>query len=156
VNRTIEIRNGSILEYDGNYSYYLQKRESVRILQPVSTVEAASAPAADEESLKTSPAPAGKKTKEQKKLEAEARQAVSKERSRLQREVEKLEENIDRLEKRKDELETQMAQPDTYNDGELAVRLQKEYAAVNKELILCNQEWEQASTQLEEIIHSIS
>jgi ATP-binding cassette subfamily F protein 3 len=156
VNRTIEIRSGSILEYDGNYSYYLQKRGSVRVLQPAAAVEAASPPAAGEESVKTSPAPGGKKTKEQKKLEAEARQAVSKERNRLQREAAALEEQIDQLEKRKQELETQMALPDTYNDSELAVRLQKEYAAVNKELNRCNLRWEQASNQLEEIIRSIS
>jgi ATP-binding cassette subfamily F protein 3 len=156
VNRTIEIRSGSILEYDGNYSYYLQKRGSVRVLQPVFTVEAASPPAAGEESVKTSPAPGGKKTKEQKKIEAEARQAVSKERSRLQREAAALEEQIDHLEKRKQELETQMAHPDTYNDSQLAVRLQKEYAAVNKELNRCNLCWEQASNQLEAIIQSIS
>lgn len=156
VNRTIEIRSGSILEYDGNYSYYLQKRESVRIRQPISTPEAASASTAKQGPLQVSKAPGGKKTKEQKKLEAEARQAVSSERNRLQREVEKLEEQIDQLEKRKQELETQMAHPHTYNDSELAVRLQKEYAAVNKELLICNREWEQVSTQLEEIIRLIS
>jgi ATP-binding cassette subfamily F protein 3 len=156
VNRTIEIRNGSILEYDGNYSYYLQKRGSVSIQQPISTPEAASTPTAKEGSPQVSKAPGGKKTKEQKKLEAEARQAVSSKRSRLQREVEKLEEKIEQLETRKQELETQMAHPDTYNDSELAVRLQKEYSAVKKELTRCNQEWEQASTQLEEIIQSIS
>jgi ATP-binding cassette subfamily F protein 3 len=156
VNRVVEIRNGSILEYDGNYSYYLQKRESIRIPQPISTPEAATTLTTKEESLKVPQAPGGKKTKEQKKMEAEARQVVSNERNRLQREVEKLEEKIDRLEKRKDELETQMAQPDTYNHSELAVRLQKEYAAVNKELNQCNRQWEQASTQLEEIIRSIS
>jgi ATP-binding cassette subfamily F protein 3 len=156
VNRVVEIRNGSILEYDGNYSYYLQKRGSVRILQPISTPEAASTLTANEESLKVSQVTGGKKTKEQKKLEAEARQSVSNERNRLQREVEKIEKKIERLEKRKDELETQMAQPDTYNDSELAVRLQKEFAAVNKELNQCNLRWEQASNQLEEIILSIS
>jgi len=156
VSRTVEIRGGNILEYDGNYSYYLQKREGARIPQPISKPEAATSFPVKEESLKVSKAPGGKKTKEQKKLEAETRQAVSQKRNRLQREVEKLEEKIDRLEKRKDELETQMAHPDTYNDSELAVRLQKEYAAVNKELTLCNREWEQISTQLEEIMRSIS
>jgi len=39
-----------------------------------------------------------------------------------------------------------MAQPDTYNDGELAVRLQKEYAAVNKELNRCNLRWNKLLT----------
>ncbi|UCH93694.1 MAG: ATP-binding cassette domain-containing protein [Candidatus Aminicenantes bacterium] len=148
VNRVVEIRNGNFLEYDGNYSYYLEKRESLCISQPISKPGSISF-------ATPSPISSGKKTKEQKRLQAEARQAVSKERNRLQREVEKLEEKIEQLEKRKDELETQMAHPDTYDDSELAVRLQKEYAAINKELIRCNQEWEQASTQLEEIIRSI-
>ena len=155
VNRAVEIRNGSIVEYDGNYSYYLQKRESVRIPPPISVPGTASTNTAREALPEAAKAPGGKKTKGQKKLEAEARQSVSKERNRLQRETAALEEQIDRLEKRKLELETQMAQPHTYDDSELAVRLQKEYAAVNKELNRCNLGWEQASNQLEEIIQSI-
>jgi ATP-binding cassette subfamily F protein 3 len=147
VNRVVEIRDGYLLEYDGNYSYYLQKRDSVSV--PVT--EPGPPPVSKEEVPAVTPFPGVRKTKEQKRLEAEARQAISKERNRFKQEVEKLEEKIAGLEKKKHELEARMAQPETYNDGELAVRLQKEYAAVNKELPQCNRRWEQALTELEEI-----
>jgi ATP-binding cassette subfamily F protein 3 len=158
VNRVVEIRDGCLLEYDGNYSYYLEKRGSVRVLLPGAGPgnNHSTTPRDGEPDESSSEALAGKKTKEQKRLEAVARQTVSKERNRLKRDVGELEAKIEQLEKRKDELEVQMALPDTYNNGELAVRLQKEYAGVNRELSQCNQRWEHTSSQLEEIIESLS
>jgi ATP-binding cassette subfamily F protein 3 len=141
VNRVAEIRDGRIIEYDGNYSYYLQKRENIPV--PVSKVKSTPEAAAS--------SPGGKKTKEQKRSEAEARQTVSKERNRLQRQVDELEKKIDGLEKKKEDLETRMAQPETYDNSELAVKSQKEYAGVTKELTLANQQWEKAVTELEKI-----
>jgi ATP-binding cassette subfamily F protein 3 len=152
VNRVVEIRSGHLVEYDGNYSYYLQKRDSLSV--PVFETVPVNAP--KEKSPAVTPSPGIKKTKEQKRLEAEARQAVSKERNRRKQQVEDLEEKIDLLEKKKHELESRMAQPETYDDSELAVCLQKEYADVNKELVQCNQQWEQALTELEEIEASLN
>jgi ATP-binding cassette subfamily F protein 3 len=146
VNRVVEIRDGQALEYDGNYSYYLEKRDNAAPPEPGANDAPKTAPAA----------PGTKKTKEQKRQEAEARQAISKERNRLQKQVDDLEEKIERLEKEKDELETRMAQPETYENSELAVQAQKEYARVTKELDQFNEQWEQALSALESMVQSIS
>jgi ATP-binding cassette, subfamily F, member 3 len=161
VNRVVEIHDGRFIEYDGNYSYYLEKRDAFRAMafsKERDTVEGDNKYGEGNEfqgDVKGS-IPGGKKTKEQKRMEAEARQAVSKERNNLQKEVKALEEKIDSLEKRKVDLETRMALPETYQDGELAVRLQKEYGIVTKDLVSSNKRWEEAVTVLEQIIDSIT
>lgn len=141
INRVVELKNGQITEYDGNYSHYLEKRDSIpeligktgEVSQPVSR---------------------GKKTKEQKRLEAEARQAISKKLNQLKREVADLENKINEVETSKKALEAQMAQPETYQDGQLAVSLQKEYATNNKDLQNYNKKWEKAQTALDELLKS--
>jgi len=155
VNRVVEVRQGKLIAYDGNYSYYLDKRDNSSVPAAENKSSEKSFPTPPRESQNDS-TPGSKKTKEQKRLEAEARQAVSKERNRLQTEVTGLEEKIEALEKKKDQLESQLAAPETYNQSELTIRLQKEYARVNKELTHTTQLWEDASLQLEEILRSIT
>jgi len=149
VNRVVELSDGHISEYDGNYSYYLEKRSVISKKE-----NAASAAASAERETPQPDATGGtafKKTKEQKRLEAEARQAVSKDLNRLKKEVADCEDKINRLETAQKNLEAQMARPETYQDGRLAVSLQKEYAAVKKELHVVTGKWEEAQTALDEL-----
>lgn len=139
VGRVIELKNGKLEEYSGNYSYYLQKRESL------------SAPVSREAPGEKTGAVGGKKTKEQKRLEAEARQAVSKELNWLKSEINLLEDKIGNLETRIGEIEAEMAKPATYQDKGLTIALQKEYAAAKKELQADNEKWEAAQLKYEEI-----
>lgn len=142
VNRVVELRKGQIIEYHGNYSYYLEKRDTLEVnAQP----RAAASPPLPE-GIK------GKKTKEQKRLEAEARQAISKDLNRLKKEVAALEDKISELETAKNHLEARMARPETYQDSQLAVSLQKEYASVNKDLQHYTGQWEKAQTALDQLL----
>ncbi len=143
VHKVIELKEGRLEEYQGNYSLYLEKRQVQALVQP------AAAPGVKENLPKI--LRSGKKTKEQKRLEAEARQAVSKELNRLKKEIEVLEENISKLETRITEIETLMAKPETYDDKKMTVSLQKEYAGQKKELEQANQRWEEAQLKLAEI-----
>jgi ATP-binding cassette subfamily F protein 3 len=143
VNRVVEINNGNITEYNGNYSYYLEKREPATPLKFVS-----------KPGKRTPMVSGGKKTREQKRLEAEARQAISKDLNRLKKEVADLEDKISELETARETLEARMAQPETYQDSQLAVSLQKEYAYVNKNLQDHTDRWEKAQTALDELVNS--
>lgn len=145
VNRVVELHNGQITEYDGNYSYYLEKRISRPLVEPEISQPQPEVPAV----------PAFKKTKEQKRLEAEARQAISKDLNRLKKEVADCEEKINHLELLKKNLEYQMAQPETYQDSRLAVSLQKEYALVKKDLQTVTVKWEEAQIALDELANGI-
>lgn len=144
VTRVAELNNGQITEYDGNYSYYLEKRE-LRATPPL---------AAKTDDV-SQPQPGGKKTREQKRLEAEARQAVSKDRNRLQEEVSLLEDRISLLETAKKSLEERMSRPETYDDSQLAVTLQKEYATTRKDLETYTLKWENAQTELDRLMDEL-
>jgi len=141
VHRVIEIRDKQLYEYAGNYSYYLQRREQ----------EAEEAVESEEKA----PLSLGKKSKEQKRQEAEARQAISKERNRLQEEIKACEKQILALEKQKAEIEALMAVPDTYRDGELAASVQRDYRKVKEDLEALVAKWEKAQIAYEELLEAI-
>lgn len=154
VNRVWELNNGHITEYDGNYSYYLEKRDIVNKINK----EKDTGVSAEQETTVSQTETASssfKKTKEQKRLEAEARQAISKDLNRLKKEVADCEDKINKLETAKKDLEFKMAQPETYQDGRLAVSLQKEYSAVKKDLQMITGKWEEAQIALDELANSL-
>jgi ATP-binding cassette, subfamily F, member 3 len=140
VHRVIELKDGRLREYEGNYSEYLAKRsaESAREEE-------------NEPDQETSTTPA-KKNKEQKRLEAEARQSISKQRNFLKSEIEKTEKRIAELEKEKVEAENLMGQPDSYKDGEFAAQLSKKYATVKAELESLMEKWGILQSQFEELM----
>jgi len=143
VNRVVDFRNGKLHEYVGNYTDYLIAR--------------AARPPEEPGELRATPPPSlpGKKTREQKRIEAEARQAVSKRRSSLREEIETLEASIQTMETRKAELLQLMSRPETYRDGKLFVSLQKEYTTLERELPEHERRWEKAHLELEEIVRSL-
>ncbi len=145
VSRVVEIKNHHFTEYTGNYSEYLQRRETeLNVAAP-----------SRKKSEKAQTTPGVKKTKEQKRLEAEARQTISKRRNRLEKEIKTLEQQIEQGESRKEEVEFEMALPKTYENGERVVALQKEYSSLKKELEECYHHWEAQQLQLEELIKQI-
>ncbi len=139
VSRVVELKEQHLTEYAGNYSYYLQKRDAVP--EFVSHV-----------TQKPTVVSTVKKSKEQKRLDAEARQAISKERKRLTKAVTSLEKEIEQRESRIHELEFQMALPETYDNKEKVVDVQKEHALSKKELEDSYRRWEEAQFELEELL----
>ncbi len=143
VHRVIEIKDHQIKQYEGNYSDYLSKRESVQQKEINST-----------EKVKTFFG--NKKTKQQKRLEAQARQVISKDRNRLTNEIELLETKIGELEKRRIEIEQQMANPATYQKSGLVTSLPYEYTRLKEQLQEFYERWEKAQVELDEILEYIA
>ena len=144
VHRVIEIKEGGTEEYYGNYSYYLEKRIAEKNRSPAEKPEGARL---------SSPA---KKSKEQKRREAEARQSVSQERRHLETKVMQVEQEIEKLESRKTEIETSLCQPETLQKGgELVMSLQKELAGINSDLQKKYHSWEEERIKLEELLNGL-
>jgi ATP-binding cassette subfamily F protein 3 len=139
VGRIIELKGGRLHEYLGNYSDYITKRKSE------STEAVKIEPKEESRSI-------GRKTKDQKRLEAEARQSIARERNRLEKEIEDIENIIESSEIRKKEIETELALPETYRESQRAVALQREYSQLKEDLENSYSKWEESKLKLEDLL----
>jgi ATP-binding cassette subfamily F protein 3 len=141
----IHVNAGRLTLYPGDYQYYLDKTRA-------NSARAALTASGGVQPKRTSDEPApfpAVSRKEQKRLEAEERQA----RSRIRRERQQI---VDDLERRILELETcratlirRIENPVTYAQEGLAGRLNRELAEAQRELERLNSEWEQAAVNLQ-------
>jgi ATP-binding cassette subfamily F protein 3 len=150
VTRVIELRDGTLREFTGNYSEYLEKRESEA--QDIEIQTNAERSNNTPETVRSR----AKKSKEQKKEEALARQAVSKERNRLRDEIEAIESEIDQLEEEKSVLEGQLADPETYQNQELSTQISKRYDQIRIKLPQLEAKWEEYHLRHEQIIRNLN
>jgi ATP-binding cassette subfamily F protein 3 len=139
VGRVIDLNRGRLTEYLGNYSDYLVKRKS----EPGE---------ASKTETKEPSHSAGRKTKDQKRSEAEARQAISRERNKLEKEIEGIESSIENFEVRKKEIENELVRSETYRETQRVVLLQKEYTKLKKDLENSYTKWEESKLKLEDLL----
>jgi ATP-binding cassette subfamily F protein 3 len=145
VNRVIELKDGRLDEYCGNYSYYLWKRD-----QEPDTPESQTGETGPQVSFIP-----GRKTKEQKRQEAEARAEVSRERGHLQKIIVKIEKDIEESESRFREIEAKLANPETYKAGTDIARLNKDYAELKKRIEKLYESWESHRLRLDELLEPL-
>lgn len=142
VGRVIELMDGCLDEYSGNYSYYLWKRG-----QKLDSLENNS-----ETIVSLEHRTSGYKTKEQKRLEAQTRQEVSRERNRLQKIIARIEKDIEESESQLKEMEAKLADPITYRDGTDIARLKRDYAKIKRRVEKLYESWESHRLQLEKLL----
>ncbi len=141
VQRVAELHLGQLRVYEGNYTDYLHHRK-----EPVNEPSVAVPP------KKEASTSGRRKTKEQKRREAEARQAISLQKKELLNQIQQLETEIEALEIRKKEIEALLIQPDVYADSSRLVSLQKEHREISRRLPHLLEEWEEAQTELENLL----
>lgn len=143
VHRVVELKEGRVFEYLGNYSDYLEKRD----IKP--NVFSSSN---GRDGIMTS----GRMKKAQKRKEAEARQSVSQERNRLEKEIVMIEDALETLEAKKNEVESLLSHPETYESSRNDIaHLQKEYARIRKLIEERVTKWEKSRLALDKLLESI-
>jgi ATP-binding cassette subfamily F protein 3 len=132
----VRVEGGRLAHYSGGWQYYLDKTAAQAL--------PAAAPAA--------PPAAGLKSKNQelKRIEAEARQARSRERRTHETAVGRLEAEIQKLEIRKKELTAELENPASYEKPGAAMALNREWMEITGRLEALAQQWEEAALKLEE------
>jgi ATP-binding cassette subfamily F protein 3 len=130
----VRVEGGRLNWYSGGYQYYLDKTAAaVAVAAPVISVP------------KEKP-----RTKEQKRAEAEERQARYQKRKVHQEAVEKVEKEIQRLEARQKELTKGLENPGKIELIRPLPELTREWQENADRLQVLAQEWEKAATKLEE------
>ena len=86
--------------------------------------------------------------KEQKRLEAEERQARSRVRKEQQQRVHELEKQIQALESRQAEITAELEKPETYQAGGKAMELNREFRHNAEDLAELTPKWEEAASKL--------
>ncbi len=136
----IHINAGVLTPYAGDYQYYLDKTKAV------SAREALTAGAKAE--TKVAQPKSNVDRKEQKRLEAEQRQARSGKRKGQQQLVYQLEKKIQELEQHQTELTAELEKQETYDNPGRAVVVNRDLVGVQEELAKTTAAWEVAEIKL--------
>ena len=93
----------------------------------------------------------GRKTREQRRREAESRDALNRLKKPIIEKIRHCESLIEKLESRKQELETRMADPATYQQNNQVRELQYQHAEIERDLQACYKEWEGLQETLDQL-----
>ncbi len=129
---------GSTL-YLGDYDYYLEKKAEQE--------EIAAAKSTAETPIENSP-----KEVSTGKVNYQQGKERQKQERRLKRSVEEFEQLVEKLDAQKNDLENQMSSPENYNDLEKMGELQANLKEISEKLAEAEENWEQASMELEEFL----
>lgn len=161
-NRVIDIRDGRMTVIDGDYDYYLFKRddlaERAREQQgDTATTASKMRPAGDSATAARltdiatrGVSSGGKKTREQRRAEADARAALNKRLKKTKTRLKQVESELESKRGRYDELMELMASEELYANQERFNEALGEYNALKKELPSLEEEWLELSTVIEE------
>lgn len=161
-NRVIDIRDGKMTVIDGDYEYYLYKREDLAQRAAAAEEAAASTPepraAAPARRVPRvhrteehgEPAREGHKSREQRRAEAEARASLNKRLKPKRDRLAKLDRELERDRARYDELMALMASEELYADQDRFAAALSEYNDLKKRIAAAEDEWLELSTEIEE------
>ncbi len=150
--KVLHIDSGKLTPYAGNYDYYLEKSNATNEREAL--VAGNSKPALTNHSMGGSNAPAAanaavnqpssfvpRKTKEQKRAEAEARNAAAKVRREKEEQVRKLEGEIASLENKQRQLAAELEAEESYKQPGRPQALNRELSSVTASLERLNSQW---------------
>lgn len=161
-NRVVDIRDGKMTVIDGDYDYYLFKREDLAARAAAETGAANTGSVASSFAAKPAaasaqaPKPAdaqpreGKKTKEQRRAEAEARAELNRRLKTTRDRLKKVDAQLQTSRARYDELMALMASEELYADQSRFNEALSEYNDLKRSIPKLEDEWLELSETIEE------
>jgi ATP-binding cassette subfamily F protein 3 len=144
----LHIHSGLLTSYPGDYDYYLDKSKatSARIAltagQDVPEVNGLATASKLQPGIRKQTGPGLREQKAQKRLQAEARNAIAKARREKEKRVHELEMKIAALEGQQKELAAALEDPAAYTPGGHATAINRDLSAVSRDLARLTAEWE--------------
>ena len=144
-NKVIEVKGGSLMVYPGNYQDYLYQKEREKKDAGTEIAETSTLLSLE---AKGSPS---RKSKEQKRVEAEARNRLYRETQELRQKVKEVEHSLEQATQEMASMSAQLSDPEVYRQGENIPELLRSHAAAKKQVETRTVEWEVLAEQLEEL-----
>ena len=159
-NKVVDVRDHKVTLYDGDYDYYLYKRAELE--GQAQGAQAGEKGAASRQEAPHSAAPAAAptptgrnvKTKEQRRAEAEARNAANKAVREERKRLKQVEAALKPAQARYKELVNMMADEALYNDAAKFDQCMKEYNALSKKIPALEEEWLELTEKIEESLNA--
>ena len=154
-NHVVHVNAGQLTHYPGGYQYYLDKTKALSARAALTAGGRDgfhSVPNRDRKNIRDAVErvpPASRK--DQKRLEAEQRQARSRKCKAQQQIVHQLEKEIGELEQKQTELTAELEKQETYETPGRAMQINRELVEVQKRLGELNPEWEKQAAALAEL-----
>ncbi|MDD4160298.1 MAG: ATP-binding cassette domain-containing protein [Synergistaceae bacterium] len=139
VERVIEIRDGRLYNYPGNYSWFIEKRA-------VQTSSESDSRENEKRDLSQA-----EKTKEQKRIEAEERNRIYRKKKNIEDRLSPIEKMIEKDEKRKEEISGLLCDPEVLDDSNKVQSLMIELKDTEKRLEENYPLWEELAAKMEAI-----
>ncbi len=147
-NKVVDVRDHKATVYEGDYEYYLYKR--AELAEGSTETSARPVGGADKaEVAQKKPIGRNVKTKEQRRAEAEARNAQSRALRATKRRLMEVEAALTPAQKRYQELMDLMATEELYGDSEAFDKAMREYTALSKKIPLLEEEWFELTEKME-------
>jgi len=144
-NKVLEVNGGRLTVYPGNYEDYRYKKE-LENSQAGRDLGPGLSPAQFEG--RERPA---RRNKEQKRLEAEARNRFYRQIQELRLKIQEVEGNLEQAAKEMELMARQLSDPEVYRKGEKISELLRGHAAAKKRVEALTTEWEILAQKLEEV-----
>jgi ATP-binding cassette subfamily F protein 3 len=146
--RIVEVENGRLESYYGDYEYYLEKKEGQQISPPVrlQTLKPEPRTLNLEPSTSSAPAPLPPQNKEERLRDREEQKRQKRDEQSRQKRLGEIEAEIGRTEKEIARLEEEMNGPGFYDDPQRGAEAGERHAELNVRLEGLYAEWENLST----------